>query len=395
MELELYTLDSLFRRVDVIDVWKSLIWTERFGETGDFQLDIVSTVKSRSTFTVGTILAMNHSFRVMIVNSVEDDDSSDGERLLTVKGTSLEVIMQDRVAMGSLTDLTTSPNWMITDAPTAVMRKIFHDICVTGILSAQDVIPFIVEGTFMSASTIAEPIDPITVTITPATVYDAIKQIADVWNIGFRMLRHYDTSQIYWDVYTGNDLTSGQTLRPAVVFDPQLDNLQNTKELVSIVGAKNCAYVFSPAGFQMVYPVGVDPEVEGFDRHVLVVDASDVTTDTYTTPEAVEAALILAGNNALAQAQKYQAFDGEIPQSSSYKYGVDYNLGDLVEQRNTDGVANNMRVTEQIFVSDADGVRSYPTLTLNTFITTGSWLSWLPTKYWADMGLTDYWADQP
>jgi hypothetical protein len=63
--------------------------------------------------------------------------------------------------------------------------------------------------------------------------------------------------------------------------------------------------------------------------------------------------------------------------------------------RNTDGVINNMRITEQIFVSDREGERSYPTLMLNVFITTGSWLSWLNNKVWSDMGLTEYWDNQP
>jgi hypothetical protein len=208
------------------------------------------------------------------------------------------------------------------------------------------------------------------------------------------MLRHYDTSQIYWDVYTGSDRTSSQTTLPAVVFTPELDNLQNTKEFISIEETANVAYVFSPAGFEMVYPSGVDPDVEGFERNVLVVNADDVTADAYPTPADVTAALIQKGNDALAQVMTVQSLDGEISQNGSYQYGRDYNLGDLVEERNEDGIANNMRVTEQIFVSDEQGERSYPTLTLNTFVSTGSWVSWLPTKHWIDM-TTEVWADQP
>jgi hypothetical protein len=392
--MELYTLDPMFRRMEVIDVFNSCIWTERYKSMGEFQLDIFSTPANRSRLREGTMLAMNESFRVMVVESIEDDNSSDNERMLVVKGRSLERILTKRAAMAALVDLTTTPNWTITDTPTAVMRKIFHDICVTGTLSAQDKIPFVVESSFMPVDTIAEPIDPITVEITPTDVYSALTQIADIWNIGFRLLRHYDTSQIYWDVYMGSDRTTSQTTLPAVVFTPELDNLQNTKEFISIEAATNVAYVFSPAGFEMVYPVGTDDDVEGFDRDVLIVNADDVTVDAYPTPELVSAALIAKGNDALSQATKVQSLDGEISQDSQYKYGWDYNLGDLVEERNEDGIGNNMRVTEQIFVSDEQGERSYPTLTLNTFVTTGSWLSWLPTKVWADM-TTEVWGDQP
>lgn len=389
--MEAYTLDPLLRRKDVIDRFESLIWTERYQAYGDFEMDIYSTPTNRSLLKTGTFLAMNLSHRVMMVETVEDAVNSQGIKMLSVKGRSIEAILLDRVAKNSTADLTTSPKWTITDTPAAVARKIFHDICVTGILDANDVIPFITEGTFMPDDTIAEPVDPITVELDPTTLYDAIKDICDVWNLGFRILRYYDTSQLYFDIYSGSDRTTSQTVLPSVVFTPELDNLQNTKELTTIDKAKNVAYVYSPAGFQKVYPVGVDPDVEGFERRVLVVNANDITSDN---PD-VTAALIQRGNEELAKNRTYQAFDGEISQNSQYKYGTHYNLGDIVETRNTDGVTNNMRVTEQIFVHDREGERSYPTLTINTFINTGSWLSWLNNKVWSELGTTEYWETQP
>lgn len=388
--MELYTLDPLLRRERVIDRFESLIWTERFSTYGDFQLDIVSTANNRSIFRSDMLLAMNESHRIMMVESLTNEVNDNGEMILTVKGRSLEAILLDRVAKESLSDLTTSPKWVITDPPADVARKIFHDICVLGILNAGDIIPFVIEGTFMPASTIAEPIDPITVELEPTNVYDATVDICNVWNLGFRLLRNYDTSEIYYDIYAGSNRTTSQTTLAPVVFAPELDNLTNTKELTSTDKAKNVAYVFSPAGFQMVYPVGVDPTVEGFERRILMVNASDITSENPDVP----AALIQRGNEALAENRVYQGFDGEISQNSQYKYGRDYNLGDVIEVRNTDGVTNNMRVTEQIFVQDREGERAYPTLTLNTFINTGSWLSWNNNKTWSEM-TTEVWAELP
>ncbi len=405
--MELYTLDPLLRREYVIDKFKSLIWTERFQQLGDFQLDIVSSYRARSLLKADTYLALNKSNYVMRIESVEDDVNEDGEKILTVKGHSLEVLLTDRVAylanaatQTSTTDpdtgdtTTTDVKWTITDVPAAVCRKVFHDICVAGTLDPNDVIPFINEGTFMPDDTIPEPVDPITVDISPSTVYDAIAQVAQVWNLGFRLLRQQDMSKLWFDIYVGSDRTTAQTVLPAVVFAPEMDNLQNTKELMSIEGTKNVAYVYSPAGFQMVFAEGVDPDVDGFERHVLVVDASDITTDSTTD---VTAALQQRGYEQLAMNRMYQAFDGEISQNSQYTYGRDYNLGDMVEKRNEDGVTNYMRVTEQIFVEDEEGERSYPTLTLNAFITPGSWLSWTSNKTWFDFDtdLDSVWANQP
>ena len=388
--MEAYVLDPLLRRMAVIDRFESLIWTERFAAFGDFQIDIHSTPVHRNLLKTGTLLAMNESHRVMTVETVEDTVDSEGRRMLSVKGRSLEAILLDRVAKNSIADLTVSPKWVITDEPADVARKIFHDICVLGILDPADVIPFINEGTFLSADTVPEPIDPITVELEPTTVYDAIADICNVWSMGFRMLRNYDMSELWFDICMGSDRTSAQTVLPPVIFTPELDNLQNTKELTTVDKAKNVAYVYSPGGFLKVYPVGVEADVGGFDRHVLVVNASDITAETTDIP----GALLQRGMEELAKNRVYQAFDGEIPQTSLYKYGTHYSLGDIVEMRNTDGLTNNMRVTEQIFVSDGEGERSYPTLALNTFITTGSWLSWMNNKVWSEL-TTEEWATQP
>lgn len=390
--MEVYTLDALLRRTDLFEDHESLIWTERYSQYGDFEMHIASSFRTRSLLKVGTMLAMNQSNRVMKIETVEDATDAENRRMLTIKGRSIETLMYDRVAKESVLDLTTSPKWTITGlTATDTARKIFHDICVTGVLSSYDVIPFIHEGPLSSEpSNITEPVDLVTIEIEPMTVYDAILQLSEIWNFGFRILRNGDMSELWFDIYMGSDRTSGQTTLPAVVFSPQLDNLQNTKELVTIEGAKNVAYVYSPAGFQMVYAGDVDTDISGLERRVLVVTADDITSEN---PD-VEAALIQRGTEELAKARTYQAFDGEISQASQYKPGRDYNLGDLVEMRSIDGVTNEMRVTEIIYASDAEGERSYPTLSINKYISTGSWLSWLNHKMWSEMG-PEEWAEQP
>lgn len=393
--MEVYTLDPLLRRAELFENHESLIWTERYKQYGDFEMHIASTYRARSLLKVDTLLSMNQSNRVMKIESSEDGTDAEGRRMLVVKGRSIETLMYDRVAKESLSDLTTSPAWTISGlTATNTARKIFHDICVTGILSSYDVIPFIFEGTFAEPSNIPEPVDLVTVEIQPTTVYDAIVQLADIWNFGFRILRQGDMSKLWFDIFMGSDRTTGQTTLPAVVFSPQLDNLQNTKHLITTENAKNVAYVYSPGGFQMVYAGDVDTDISGFERRVMVVDANDITVDAYPVPEDLTQALIRRGQDELSKARTFQALDGEISQTSQYKPGRDYNLGDLVEMRDVDGVTNEMRVTEIIYASDREGERSYPTLAINQFINTGSWLSWLNNKQWIELG-PEEWAEQP
>jgi len=382
--MELYTLDALLRRQYVIDQFSSLIWTERWQTYGDFELHIQSTTKSRALFKPDSWLAMNRSNYVMRVESVEDDLANDGSRNLIVKGRSIEAILSDRPWLGSV----------VSDTPGNVARNLFHEVCVIGFFDPGDIIAGIYEGSFMTPSNIPESTDIITIdTTTPSTLYDVIgPKICVPWDLGFRMLRRDSTGQIFFDVYSGSDRTTDQSVLTPVVFAPQLENLQNTKELTSIGSAKNVAYVFSPVGNQTVYATGVDPTTSSFNRRALVVDASDVTSTT-----GLSAVLTQRGKQALASAKTNFLFDGEVSQNSPYQYGDDYNLGDLVEQQNTDGVQTQMRVTEQIFIDDEQGERSYPTLVSSTVISTGSWSSWSSSKAWFDFDsdTTNVWGNQP
>lgn len=391
--MELYVLDHLYRRVKLVDRFESLIWTERFSAVGDFELKIQSNPDNRAIFVSGVLLAVNESFRVMTVEMIEDTTDSDGRMTLTIKGRSLESVLENRLAWDSMTNLTSNPNWALAGTATEIARQMFHDICVDGDLDDGDVIPGILEdSSIFPVDTTPEPTDPIVYTIEPMTLYSAIKGIADLYAFGFRIVRDYDTGDLYFDVYPGSDRTSQQDTLPAVIFSASLDNLQNTTSLTSTVDYKNVAYVVSPVGHEIVYPLDVDPDIEGFERRVLFIKADDITEEDLGTASEL---MIRRGTEELSKYRKVFAFDGEINQDSRYKYGIHYNLGDIVELRDDDATANTMQVTEQIFVSDAQGDRSYPTLSLSNLITPGSWLSWeFSNKVWDDFD-TEHWADLP
>lgn len=387
---EVYILDSLYRRIAVVDVYESFIWTERFDAMGDFELKLHSTPDNRNRLPVGLRLAHNESSRIMEIETVEDTTDSDGKATLTIKGRTFEKVLENRVARAVLSDLTTDPKWVLTGLPAVIARKLFHDICVTGVLDAGDKILGIHETNIFGTDTIPEPTDSITYTIDPMTLYQAIQDLCRFYHMGFRLVKDGDTSQLYFNIYMGSDRTSHQTILPAVIFSPDFDNLKNTTLLSTTMLYKNVAYVFSPVGHQIVYDLDVDPTIAGFERNILLVKADDITD---TVPADANAKMIQRGKQELAKSRKITAFDGEISQSSQYIYGRDYNLGDLVELRNDDGSTTIMQVTEQIFVNDKQGSRSYPTLTVNSFITPGSWESWTPDEVWADVTPTLNWND--
>lgn len=385
--MELYILNSLYQKIEIIEDHQSWIWTERFSAIGDFQITMPSTLENRSRFSAGTLLGKSDSSRVMVVETYEDTENEDGETLLKLSGRSLEKILDDRIAASG----TAGDAWVLTGFPAAIARQIYHDICVTGTFNIHDVIPGVTEGSFYPDDTISEPTDTISYSMDIMSVYTAIKNLCDPYGMGFRLVRNGDTSQLYFSIYMGIDRTTQQTDYPAVVFSEELDTLQSPNELTSIAIYKNVAYVFSAAGMEVVYPLDVDPTISGFERRAMSIKMTDIAADD---PNA-SAKMIQKGKEELYKNRQYSAFDGEINQYNTYRPEVDYYLGDLVEMQNKDGVRNQMQVTELISVSDEQGERSYPTLSLRTFVTPGSWLARPHDQHWADVPDTEHWADLP
>lgn len=386
--MEVYILDDLLRRTAVIDVFNSMIWTERWRDKGDFELVVDSSPAMRSLLKTGKQLVITESDRVMEVEFVEDTHDSEGKKTLKVTGPSLERILENRVATEGMAGLGDSSDWVITGTPGDIARHIFQKICVEGILSASDIVPFIKPGSLYTPGSISETATLFSAAIPISSVFSAIKDLCDQYELGFRLVRNYDKSELYFDIYSGDNRTSQQTSLTPVIFSPELENMKNTTEVNSITEYKNVAYVFSKFGSEIVYADNVTAETSGFARRVMFVDANDVDE-----PAGANLTSILRnkGLDALAKARPITAFDGEIDQYTEYKYGRDYYLGDLVEMRNSDGATNQMRVTEQIFVSDGEGDRSYPTLAVESYIMPGTWSSW-GNDTWAGGG-EEVWAE--
>ncbi len=386
--MELYTLDTLLRRKEVIDSFESVIWTERYSGKGELKLTIPSNNENRTLLRPNTRLACNVSDAVMTVDDVEDGTDDDGNAVISITGSSLEALLEDRFVRHTLTNTTVEAKWAITGTPGDIARQLFQDICVTGTLSVSDQIPFIQPGAMYPESGIPEFNEDITVEMPVKSLYATIKEICDTYDLGFRLTRKGDMSQLYFEVYTGNDRTTQQTLLPAIVFSPELENMHNTREITSFSGVKNVAYVFSPVGYEIVYAEGYDASVSGFERKVLAVEATDITDED---PVVASTRMIQRGREELYKTQPLYVFDGEVDQSYDKVYGVDYMLGDLVTAQNANGVVEGMKVTEQIFVQDREGFRSYPTLAVRSIIMPGTWQAWDYFQVWEDLGLTEYW----
>ena len=390
--MDLHILDANFRRVGLVDQYTSMIWSERYNEIGDFELTLKASREMRSLLKTDTWFVIPQSHRVMRIDNIEDKATESGT-VLEISGQSMEALMEDRVATNGFLGFSTMPAWSVTGLPLDVAKGIFNRFMATPALNVLDNVPFYSSASYLPLGNNAPAHESTKFDFEPDTVLGIIQRLCKLYNLGFRLVRNDSangmTPSVHFDIYAGSDRTTGQVIYPAVIFDQKLENFGDVTELTSISGAKNVAYVYGNKGVAEVYAEGVLPSVAGFTRKVLFVKADDITL---APGAALDAALIQRGKEELAKHRNILALDGEISQTSSYKYGVDYNLGDIVEVRGSGGLANQMRVTEQIFIADDSGVRSYPTLSLEQVVSPGSWDSVSGNIRWYDTDPSVTWA---
>lgn len=400
--MDVYILDALFRKIDVVDEFESIVWAERYSRMGDFELVTQDTSANRKRFVPDTRVSIPQSKRVMLVQTVEQTHDLDKGAVLKVKGRELLSILEKRLAVRvDAEDGRIWPSWTLTGyTPKQLINIMFQSVCINGNVSLDDVIPYIQTGSLYPPDTIPEPFPGgIEWQQKPDTLYKAFTDISDAYDLGFRMYHNSSSTALYFEAYTGSDRTTAQTDLTPVIFSSEMQNLQNTTNYYDNTAEHNVVIVIyhhkdefdndtttsvSVSDSELAYSSG------GFERKVTMLEVTSVPEDV-----PVEPYLLQLGQQELTKGRPLNIYDGEITQhSNGYVYEQHYFLGDLVEVRGDDGGAAYMRVDEQIIKQDGDGFASYPSLTTKTSINPGTWRSWKYDVGWVDMGSSEYWDNQ-
>lgn len=384
--MDLYILDSYYIRDILFEKYSSLIWTERFSDIGDFEMVVENNEANHNLFYLGTVLELSLSDRLMVVEYVEEVESGDSDTMI-VKGSSLEYILKYRANIAGT-------KAGVTGLPAEIMRGGFNNVCMRGLIDSRDVLPNTSLFDMYPASLIPEPAQNITLDITLESLHDYIKAIADVYNLGWRLVKNpaSQAALFHFNVYSGNDRTSRQTRFPPIIFSEYAETLTKPHSILTNVDFYNAALAVTEnyTGLTVLAP-GEDPAASGFDRRVLplVVDGINPQAES----SLVVAALTIKAQLELNKHKQTFNFDGEIDKNAQFKYNKDYYLGDIVELQSKYGSSAYMRVTEQIFVSDAEGERQYPTLTLNSLSKANTWRTWKFDEVWSGVDNAKTWEN--
>lgn len=374
--MELYTLNENFQRQHVIDHFSSVVWTERYGKAGDVLLAVSPTREMISRLPEGTLLQIDGSKEVMLLETSLIEDGQ-----LKVTGNTLDQFLNERLFRGAA-DVATR-ELTITDKPGEIMSYMVFILCISlvppsggelGIDRTLQIIPNLSLGTYDSTG------PEVAISIPFGPLYNILEQIAQTYSLGFSLYLDSVTENDYslkFKTYAGLDRTSEQEVNELVRFSQNLDSLTDLKEIRSIAGYKTVCYAFpssdlstdaNPAGLFTVPGVAyVDDNAitaTGFDRRAMMITVDTLTPESVANEAELVAILTQRAKDALANNTYIRFIDGEVTAQSQYKFGQHYNLGDIVELQSATGILQRARITEYIRTQDATGERSYPTVSV-------------------------------
>lgn len=380
--MEPYTLNRNFQKQYIIDGFSSVIWTERYYGDSEVEMSVPLSIDMIQKLSVGTLLGLDDSDEIMILETMNVEGGN-----IKVKGIALLPWMNNRFVRASASH--DDKHWPISGGSAGwTLWNIIYSMCV----ASSDFLDGTVDIGVDNPQELAIPGlgladyddsgSDISVAVPYGPVYNAMKEIATTYEIGMQIIL-LDVTDVSYSLgfrsYKGLDRTSGQTGNSQVRFSPQMDSLTDIKELQSIAALKTLVYVYAPSlkPNESADPPEVDlrgdpglsrltgSEYTGFDLRALMVFADDLTTDKVGGSASTLLDILNSrADEALTSNSFVIAVDGEIVPESQFKYGIHYNLGDIIEVQGNSGAIQTARITEFIRSQDSTGEKSYPTVTM-------------------------------
>lgn len=358
--MELLIMDENFAGVSTLDIFESLIWTDRYYACGDFEIYMSCSEKMLSTLKQDMYLYLRESEHIMIIEDIQiDTDVEDGAHL-TVTGRSLESILDRRV----IWNLTT-----LSGGLQAGIKQLLNENAIAPSDPARAIPNLIFEDSTDSKITNLS----LNAQYYGENLYDVICEVCESNEIGFKITLN-ESNQMVFSLYAGTDRSYEQTENPYVIFSPGFDNLLNSNYISSKKTLKTVTMITGEGeGSDKKKAVAEcsNGAGSGLNRREMHTDASGISqTDGENTisDEDYTALLQRQGVDELAQNTRTESFEGEVSSGRTYTYGTDYFMGDIVQNVNEFNIKATSRVTEYIMSQDESGIERYPTFTSRPYV---------------------------
>lgn len=379
--MDIFTLNKpSYSNGKIINGIKTALWVERYNQPGEFKFIMEPTEHNRSVLDLGTFISHSDTKTIMAVETHIIDEDTDGPVELEILGRTVDVIaMENRVAPLNrhtfspvFTDNVSTRPWvyiMDDEFTWDEIKRMMDDFMKTNFMDGADTrenypninvlvgpnmgIESLEDREYTRASSLSE------------IIYPLLKET----NVGLKLERP-NTSHLTLDFILHKGVYRGpvnNSNNPVVVFDAINGDIEKARYVWSNKNQRNAAYIGTTPEQRLAARYRPTADA-GWELRILPVDASDwVSTVTYPLSDAAQRSFVRRrlesrARTALGKHKLQTLIDATIAQTTSYAYGVDYEIGDRVLVRGNYGISQIMRVVEYAHVMDEDGEKGFPTL---------------------------------
>lgn len=342
--MDLYILDKTFKPIALIDNAASVIWADRYYETGDFEIYIPATIKNLSVLQEEYYVKRMDSDMVGIIEMINLKTDIENGDYLTVSGRDLKSILERRIIWNQSN---------LSGRIEMIMRQLINENVINPTIAARK-ISSIKLGSIKGFADTAE------FQVTGDNLLDKVIELCKAAEIGWKVTIN-EEAQIIIDFYRGTNRSYSQSAIPYVVFSPTFDNLLTTETQQDITTFKNAALVAGEGEGTARKTVALGT-ASGMARRELFIDARDISSNDGEISDSQYTELLRQrGNEQLAAAVKTLGVSGTAETALTYKLNEDYFLGDTVAVENEYGIKANSKILEVIECEDQNGISIIPT----------------------------------
>ena len=351
--INVYVYNKEFQLVTVVDSYYTLIWTDRYDEAGEFELELPYTMANLDILQAGYYLKIAQSDRCMIIERFETDVSEDEPPKLMVKGPSLESILNrrvtDKVEFGNEQNDTKAN---VQDA----IRTLIQTNIISPSNSNRRISNFIFETSTDQQVTKKTFID----SYDGDNLYDIISDICQEKHIGFRVLLN-DEDQFVFSLYHGADRSLEQSENLYVSFSPFYDNMKSSNYFRTYEEFKNVMIVSKSENDRKIVPLE-SSEPAGLERREIHVSVDDLKKNRNANLS--DSDIQTKGKRKLKLDYKIKTgFEGEIIPHVMYEYREHFFIGDKIQFTDIFGNTEPVRISEIVITYDENGLSLIPTFT--------------------------------
>lgn len=347
--MDIYVLDLNVNILDMIDTFKSCIWTVQYFSTNDFELIVPATDKNIDLLQKDRLLCRDKDRdgdmwnNVMIIENIKiETDWENGDKI-TVTGRGLKSLVGRRIV------------WKQTNLSGKVEDGI-RQIITENIISPEDENRKINGFQLADAVGIADTFD---IQVMGDDIDEWVESTCSTYGIGWDV--YIQGKNFIFKLYKGLDRSYGQKDRIPVVFSDEFDNLLATTYSYERAEFKNAALIGGEGEGINQRTTTIGDSI-GLDRYETYIDGSSVSSNgEIITEEQYYKMLQDYGKGELNNVSFTETFEGSTDQNGNYILNKDYFLGDIVQVINEYGISATPRIIEIIESEDENGASTVPT----------------------------------